>query len=179
MEWRSPWCKNAGLARSGRMEGEFQRSQQLGRKRQPQSQASWRDAAGPGSRDGQPSTTAAQRTEAAAGVSRACLFSASGDVSVSPQGRASDYSFYFLSVLYPRKLNPSPDRVRKRAGDGFPQPRRGPRPPAGPPVSPHSPLHPPTHPPTCPTQDTPTGAAIPDDIKVDILHFQDQNAICF
>lgn len=34
--------------------------------------------------------SSSQRTEAAGGL-RACLFSASGDVSVSPQGRASDY----------------------------------------------------------------------------------------
>ena len=38
-------------------------------------------------------------TEAAAGGLRACLFSTSGDVSVSPQGRASDHSFYFLCSL--------------------------------------------------------------------------------
>ena len=43
--------------------------------------------------------SSSQRTEAAAGGLRACLFSASGDVSVSPQGRASDYSFYFLCSL--------------------------------------------------------------------------------
>lgn len=37
----------------------FQRSQKLGRKRWPQSQLSWRDAAGPGGRDGQPKAKAA------------------------------------------------------------------------------------------------------------------------
>ena len=43
--------------------------------------------------------SSSQRTEVAAGGLRACLFSASGDVSVSPQGRASDHSFYFLCSL--------------------------------------------------------------------------------
>ena len=43
--------------------------------------------------------SSSQRTEAAAKGLRACLFSASGDVSVSPQGRASDHSFYFLCSL--------------------------------------------------------------------------------
>lgn len=84
--------------------------------------------------------SSSQRTEAAAGGLRACLFSASGDVSVSPQGGFQTIRFTFF-VLYP-KAKPQLSRVRKRAGDGFPQPRGGPRRHAGPPVSPHSPLHP-------------------------------------
>lgn len=60
VEWRS-WLGQKRGTGQVREDGKvrFQRSQQLGRKRQPQSQASWRDAAGPGSRDGQPSATAA------------------------------------------------------------------------------------------------------------------------
>lgn len=43
--------------------------------------------------------SSSQWAEAAARGLRGYLFSASGDVSVSPQGRASDHSFYFLCSL--------------------------------------------------------------------------------
>ena len=59
-EWRARLGQNLGTGQV-RVEGKvrFQRSQQLGRKRRPQSQASWQGAAGPGGRNGQPKARAA------------------------------------------------------------------------------------------------------------------------
>ena len=83
-------------------------------------------------------------------------------------------------VFYPKQTKPQLTESEGESRGRVPTAQgRGPLPPAGPPVSPHSPLHPQlTH--NLPrSEHTPTAAAIPDDIKVDIPHFSDQNAICF
>lgn len=62
-------------------------------------------------------------------VMKGCLFSASGDVSISPQGRASDHSFYFLcSPSKEKKCKTPANRTRGRAGDQIPQSRERPPP---------------------------------------------------
>lgn len=78
-----------------------------------------------GGRDGQPKARVALSWLTwLLRVIKGCLFSASGDVSVSPQGRALDHSFYSLCSPSKEKktLNLS-NRTRGRARGWFPLPR--------------------------------------------------------